>query len=47
MDKDVIVIVARFDIPERTSSVPHISMGDFRRLAALLAAELQDNYNPD
>ena len=46
MDKDVIVIVARFDIPERTSSVPHISMRDFRELAALLAEELQDNYNP-
>ena len=47
MDKDVMVIVARFDIPERTSSVPHISMGDFRELAALLAGELQDNYNPE
>jgi hypothetical protein len=47
MDKDVIVIVARFDIPERTSSVPHISTSDFRELAALLAAELQDNYNPE
>ena len=47
MDKDVIVIVARFDIPERTSSVPHISMRDFRELAALLADELQDNYNPE
>jgi hypothetical protein len=46
MDKDVIVIVARFDIPERTSSVPHISMRDFRELASLLADELQDNYNP-
>ena len=46
MDKDVIVIVARFDIPERTSSVPNISMRDFRELAALLAEELQDNYNP-
>ena len=47
MDKDVIVIVARFDIPSRTSSVPHISMSDFRQLAGLLAAELQDNYNPE
>jgi hypothetical protein len=47
MDKDVIVIVARFDIPERTSSVPHISMSDFRRLAGLLAAELKDNYKPE
>jgi len=47
MDKDVIVIVARFEIPERTSSVPHISMGDFRRLAALLAEELKDTYRPE
>jgi hypothetical protein len=47
MDKDVMVIVARFDIPERTSSVPHISMGDFRALAALLASELEDMYNPE
>lgn len=47
MDKDVIVIVARFDIPERTSSVPNISTRDFRQLAALLAEELQDNYNPE
>ena len=47
MDKDVMVIVARFDIPERTSAVPHISTSDFRDLAALLAGEIQDNYNPD
>ena len=47
MDKDVIVIVARFDIPKRTSSVPHISASDFRSLAAVLAGELQDNYNPE
>lgn len=47
MDEDVMVIVARFDIPERTSSVPNISMGDFRELAALLAVELQDNYSPE
>ncbi|MFW9794009.1 MAG: hypothetical protein ACFFEE_06900 [Candidatus Thorarchaeota archaeon] len=46
MDKDVIVIVARFNIPTRTSSVPHISIRDFRDLAALLAEELRDNYNP-
>jgi hypothetical protein len=46
MDKDVMVIVARFDIPERTSSVPNISTRDFRELAALLAGELQDNYSP-
>jgi hypothetical protein len=47
MDEDVMVIVARFDIPERTSAVPHISTSDFRDLAALLAGELQDNYNPE
>ncbi|MFW9982452.1 MAG: hypothetical protein ACFFE3_11115 [Candidatus Thorarchaeota archaeon] len=46
MDKDVIVIVARFDIPTRTSSVPSISISDFRSLATLLADELKDNYNP-
>jgi hypothetical protein len=47
MDKDVIVIVARFDIPRRTSGVPSISMSDFRSLAAVLAEELQDNYSPE
>ena len=47
MDEDVMVIVARFDIPERTSAVPNISTRDFRELAALLAGELQDNYKPD
>jgi len=45
MDDDVMVIVARFDIPKRTSSVPNISNSDFRQLAALLAGELQDNYS--
>ncbi|MFW9805655.1 MAG: hypothetical protein ACFFFK_02870 [Candidatus Thorarchaeota archaeon] len=47
MDEDVMVIVARFDIPKRTSSVPNISTRDFRALAALLAGELEDNYNPE
>ncbi|MFW9869467.1 MAG: hypothetical protein ACFFEL_07560, partial [Candidatus Thorarchaeota archaeon] len=47
MDDDVIVIVARFDIPQRTSSVPNISVRDFRSLAILLADELKDNYNPN
>jgi hypothetical protein len=46
MDDDVIVIVARFDIPERTSSVPSISTRDFRELAAVLAGELADIYTP-
>ncbi|MFW9975396.1 MAG: hypothetical protein ACFFDQ_09045 [Candidatus Thorarchaeota archaeon] len=44
MDKDVMVIVARFNIPERTSSVPNISMSDFRSLAKLLVTELQNKY---
>jgi hypothetical protein len=44
MDDDVVVIVARFDIPKRTSSVPSISGKDFRALGALLAHELKENY---
>jgi uncharacterized membrane protein len=44
MDGEVVVIVARFDIPSRTSSVPSISGKDFRALGALLAHELKDNY---
>ncbi|MFW9964137.1 MAG: hypothetical protein ACFFCX_11260 [Candidatus Sifarchaeia archaeon] len=47
MDKDVMVIVARFNIPQRTSSVPNISMRDFRELASLLVMELQDKYSAD
>jgi len=45
MDDDVTVIVARFDIPKRTSSVPNISKRDFRALANILAKELKKNYN--
>ena len=45
MDDEVSVIVARFDIPRRTSSVPSISTGDFKKLAALLATKLKDNYD--
>ena len=45
MDDDVTVIVARFDIPKRTSSVPNISKSDFRALANILAKELKKNYN--
>lgn len=45
MDGEVSVFVARFDIPERTSSVPSISSRDFRRLAALLAESLKGNYD--
>lgn len=44
MDDDVAVIVARFDIPKRTSSVPSISRNDFRALASLLAEKLRENY---
>ncbi|MDH4213579.1 MAG: hypothetical protein OEV85_06630 [Candidatus Thorarchaeota archaeon] len=45
MDDDVAVIVARFDIPERSSSVPNISTNDFRKLAAFLATKLKENYD--
>ncbi|MFW9958252.1 MAG: hypothetical protein ACFFCT_09275 [Candidatus Odinarchaeota archaeon] len=45
MDDDVTVIVARFDIPERSSSVPNISTNDFRKLAAFLATKLKENYD--
>ncbi len=45
MDDDVAVIVARFDIPERSSSVPNISTNDFRKLAAFLAIKLKENYD--
>lgn len=44
MDDDVAVIVARFDIPERSSSVPNISTSDFRKLAGFLATKLKENY---
>lgn len=44
MDDDVAVIVARFDIPKRTSSVPSISSSDFRKLAMLLSEKLKENY---
>ena len=45
MDDDVAVIVARFEIPKRSSSVPNISTKDFRKLAAFIATKLKDNYN--
>ena len=44
MDKEVTVMVARFDIPSRTSSVPSISSGDFRKLGAALAGKLTTYY---
>lgn len=44
MDKNVTVMVARFDIPKRTSAVPHISSQDFRRLALLLVSRLKANH---
>lgn len=46
MDKDVAVIVARFDIPERSSDVPSVSSGAFRALAAELVQVLRNNYKP-
>jgi len=46
MDKDVAVIVARFDIPKRTNEVPNISKGDFRILAAVLAEKLRQSLHP-
>ena len=45
MDDEVAVIVARFDIPKRTSGVPNISNRDFRKLAAFLAVKLKENYD--
>ena len=45
MDDDVVVIVARFDVPERSSDVPNISTSDFRKLAAFLADKLKENYD--
>ncbi|MGY5875441.1 MAG: hypothetical protein RTU30_06830 [Candidatus Thorarchaeota archaeon] len=44
MDEDVTVLVARFDIPSRTSSVPSISKRDFQHLAQLLAMKLKEHY---
>lgn len=44
MDNDVVVMVARFDIPKRTRSVPHISDSDFRKLGTALVAELKENF---
>jgi hypothetical protein len=45
MDDDVAVIVARFDIPKRSSNVPYISTNDFRKLAAFLVTKLKENYD--
>ncbi|MGY5853690.1 MAG: hypothetical protein RTU92_09010 [Candidatus Thorarchaeota archaeon] len=44
MDEDVTVLVARFDIPSRTSSVPSISKSDFQHLAQLVALKLKEHY---
>jgi hypothetical protein len=44
MDDEVTVMVARFNIPSRTSSVPSISTGDFRKLGAALAGKLTSYY---
>lgn len=44
MDGEVAVIVARFDIPSKTRSVPSISDRDFRALAGILAQRLKELY---
>ncbi len=44
MDDEVAVIVARFEIPKKSSAVPNISTKDFRKLAAFIAIKLKDNY---
>ncbi|MHA1615338.1 MAG: hypothetical protein ACTSYJ_10875 [Candidatus Thorarchaeota archaeon] len=45
MDDEVAVLVARFEIPEKSSSVPNISNKDFRKLAAFIVIKLKDNYD--
>jgi len=45
MDEEVAVIVARFEIPKKSSGVPNISTANFRKLAAFLAVKLKDNYD--
>lgn len=45
MDDDVAVIVARFHIPKRSSSVPSISTEDFQSLGKLIATRLKENYD--
>ncbi len=45
MDDEVSVIVARFEIPKKSSSVPNISTKDFRKLAAFIVIKLKDNYD--
>lgn len=42
MDDDVTVYVARFKIPEKSSSVPSISKNDFRKLASFIATKMQE-----
>ena len=45
MDDEVAVIVARFEIPKKSSSMPNISTKDFRKLAAFIVIKLKDNYD--
>ena len=45
MDDEVAVIVARFDIPKKSSGMPNITTKDFRKLAAFIAIKLKDNYD--
>ena len=45
MDEEVAVIVARFDIPKKSSGMPNITTTAFRKLAAFIAIKLKDNYD--
>jgi hypothetical protein len=45
MDDEVTVIVARFDIPKKSSGIPNITTASFRKLAAFLAVKLKENYD--
>ncbi len=42
MDGNVTIIVGRFDIPKRTSSVPRISESDFKALGRFMAAKMKE-----
>jgi hypothetical protein len=44
MDGNVTIIVGRFDIPKRTSSVPRISESDFEALGRFIATRMKELY---
>ncbi|TFG11833.1 hypothetical protein EU537_11280 [Candidatus Thorarchaeota archaeon] len=46
MDGNVTIIVGRFDIPKRTSSVPRISESDFESLGRFMAAKMKELQGP-